>query len=78
MWHRFGQGLDKIISRAAQQAESEGGDLSTRHLLRALAAEGDLPAARLLARAGCDTGSCRGEVWNEMLAARSGGAANRR
>ena len=54
MWHRFGQGLNEIILTAAEKAENEGAgrDLSTRHLLRALAACDSLPAARLLSTLG--------------------------
>ncbi len=49
MWQRFGQGLNEVILAAVRQAEQQAeGDLSTRHLLLALAACGDLPAAQLL------------------------------
>ena len=41
MWHRFGQGFDQIILRAVDRADFEGErDLSSRHLLWALSAEG--------------------------------------
>lgn len=57
MWHRFGQGLRKIILSAVAQAE-RGTDLSTQALLRALIAERELPAARLLEALGLTAAVC--------------------
>ena len=49
MWHRFGRGFDEIILRAAERSEQASPcDLSTGHLLWALTAERDLPAAQIL------------------------------
>ena len=53
MWHRFGQGFREVILRAVAQLDAGNErDLSTRHLLSALAAERDLPAAKILSQMG--------------------------
>jgi len=53
MWHRFGQGFGQVINRATERAGIERApDLSTRHLLWALVAEYNLPAAQMLTALG--------------------------
>jgi cytochrome P450 len=74
MWQRFGQGLNEVILVAVRQAEDQETerDLSTRHLLLALAACGDRPAARLLRALGVSA-----EAVQEALAQAGSGEEHR-